>query len=137
MAGRDQAMLAELDRLLPLAVQGVPTRRDLLDALPPLIAELRAAAHQPGMIGSATVLMRDLAIGLGVGELPDGSVEQLLARAERAQQLGRLDAAAASLRALPAGPARGCGLARWPCRPRGGGSGARTAATDRDAGNAR
>lgn len=104
--GKDEAMLGALDRLGPLAAAGVPTRRDLQEALPRLVAEVRTASRQPGLVGKATVLMRDVALGLGVGELPDGSVDRLLGEVEQAQKLGRLEAAAIQLRRLPAGMTR-------------------------------
>lgn len=103
MADRDEKLLADLDRLGPFASRGVPTRGDLADALPKLVEEVRQAVRQPGMIGGATVLMRDLALGLGVGKLPEGSIEHLLRQVEQAGELGQLEMAAAKLRELPAG----------------------------------
>lgn len=109
MAEGDEGLLAELDRLGPLAARGAPTRQELREALPRVVEEARAGVRAPGVIGSATLLMRDLALGLGVGELPEGSVEHLLRQVERARELGRLELAAEQLRALPAGMARWVG----------------------------
>jgi hypothetical protein len=98
----DPALLAPLDRLMHWAEDGVPSRTELLARFPRAAAEARAAAlaDRSGFADRATLFMRNVALRVGIGELPARDPAAMLDRARGALADGRLAVALAQLAAL-------------------------------------
>jgi hypothetical protein len=109
----DPELLAPLDRLMHWAEDGVPSRTELLARFPRAAAEARAAAlaDRSGFADRATLFMRNVALRVGIGELPARDPAAMLDRARGALADGRLAVALAQLAALP--PAAAQALDGW------------------------
>lgn len=113
VAEGDAQLLTGLDRLMRWAERGVPSRAELVGRFLPVVAEVRAGmeAARSGLTDRATLLMRDAALSVGIGRLPESDPLALVEAARSALMAGRLEEAAARLGGLPA-PA-GSLAARW------------------------
>lgn len=95
-------LLEPLDRLMSWADTGVETRAELTSRFAAVAEQVRLAEAQAqeSMMRTATLVMRDMAVWIGVGDSEPPVFEQALQAASASLAAGRMDAAVTTLSAL-------------------------------------